>query len=98
VNGTSVAVCTFALSEFVPLPFREDFVFTFENVEGFVLVLVGVWWGAAAGWRCFNNDAGSTSGHLAGRDDVNVCAQDIEALDWVQVTSGFGCCGKLEER
>ena len=50
VNRTTIAVCTFAFSEFVPLPFRKDFVFAFEDVDGLVLVLVGVGWGAAAGW------------------------------------------------
>ena len=50
VNRTAVAVCTFAFSEFVPLPFRKDFVFAFEDVEGLIFVLVGVGWGAAAGW------------------------------------------------
>jgi hypothetical protein len=82
----------------MPLPIGEDFVFAFEDVKGFVLILVRVGWRTAAGRRGLDDNACSAPGHFAGCDDIDVRAQDIEALEWIQVTSESGNCGKLDER
>ena len=79
----------------MPLAAGEDFEFAFEDVEGFILVFVGVGWGSAAGLAGLDQHAGAAACHLTGSEDIDRIAEDIEALDWIQVISAFEGWGNL---
>jgi hypothetical protein len=76
----------------------EDFEFAFEDVEGFILIFVGVGWGSAAGLTGLDQHAGAAACHLTCGEDIDRIAEDFEALDGAQVTSICGGCRNLEAR